>query len=220
MQFLGYLRKIIHARQAEPQDDLISGLLQAQNDGDQLSEDELVAMLFLLLVAGHETTVNLIGSGTLALLQDPAAMAQLRDNPAIIRTAVEELLRFSSPVAQADERYAREDITIQGVTIPRGELVYPVIASANRDETQFASPDTLDLTRDPNRHLAFGQGVHYCLGAPLARLEGAIAFNTLLRRLPDLKLAVPVSSLRYRPGIQLRGLEALPVTFERQREMA
>lgn len=209
--FMSYIRKLIKTRRARPQDDLTSALVQAEEAGDQLSEDELVAMIFLLLVAGHETTVNLIGNGTLALLEHRDQMAKLQNDPSLIKTAVEELLRYASPVETADERYAREEIRIQGVTIPRGELVYAGIASANRDERQFPNPDTLDITREPNRHLAFGQGIHYCLGAPLARLEGQIAINTLLRRIPDLRLAVPPEALRWNRGLVLRGLESLPV---------
>jgi cytochrome P450 PksS len=175
-----------------------------------LSEDELVAMVFLLLVAGHETTVNLIGNGTLALLLNPNQMNLLREDPALIKPAVEELLRYDCPLETATERYAREDLVVAGCTIPRGALVFAVLASANRDERQFCQPDTLDITRPDNRHLAFGQGVHYCLGAPLARLEGHIAINALLREFPKLKLAIPPERLPWRGGIVLRGLEALP----------
>src|SRR5439155_21995889 len=189
---------IITERRAKPQDDMISALARAEEAGDKLSEDELLAMVFLLLVAGHETTVNLIGNGTLALLQHPEQMAKLRDEPALIRSAVEELLRYTSPVETSTERYAREDVTIRGVTIPRGEMVFPVIASANRDERQFPNADRLDITREPNRHLSFGLGTHFCLGAPLARLEGQIAINTLLRRVPELQLAVAPAKLRWR----------------------
>ena len=170
-------------------------------------------MIFLLLVAGFETTVNLIGNGTLALLEHPAEMRRLRDDPSLLPSAVEELLRYDGPLETATERYAIEDVTMGGATIPRGALVYAVLGSANRDERQFPDPDALDLTREPNRHLAFGLGVHYCLGAPLARLEGQIAFGTLLRRIPDLRLAVPRAALRWRRGLVLRGLESLPVEF-------
>jgi cytochrome P450 len=195
---------------------LISALVEAHESNDQLSEDELIGMIFLMLVAGHETTVNLIGNGTLALLEHPDQWTLLRDNPSLIKSAVEELLRYTSPVETADERYAREDVTIAGVAIPRGSLVYGVIASANRDPQQFENPDALDITRENNKHLAFSQGIHYCLGAPLARMEGQIAFNTLVCRLPDLRLAEPVESLRWRPSQMLRGLEALPVKFTPQ----
>ena len=139
-------------------------------------------------------------------------MERLRADPTLIKSAVEELLRYDSPLETATERYAREDVTVAGVTIPRGGLVYAVLASANRDERQFPDPDVLDIAREPNRHLSFGLGPHYCLGAPLARLEGQIAIGTLLRRLPDLRLAVTPESLRWRRGLVLRGLEALPVT--------
>jgi cytochrome P450 len=208
-----YIRKIIKKRRANPQDDLVSALAQAEESGDTLSEDELLAMVFLLLVAGHETTVNLIGNGTLALLEHSDQMERLRNDPALIKSAVEELLRYTSPVELATERYARQDVTIAGVTIKSGEMVFAVIASANRDERQFTNPDSLDIGREPNKHLAFGLGNHFCLGAPLARLEGQIAISTLLRRIPDLRLTVAASALRWRPGLLLRGLESLPVAF-------
>jgi cytochrome P450 len=181
-----------------------------------LSEDELLAMFVLLLVAGHETTVNLIGNGTLALLQHADQLERLRDDPALIKPGVEELLRYDGPLLTATERYAREDAAIRDVTIPRGERVFASLASADRDESQFPSPDALDLAREPNRHVAFGLGLHYCLGAPLARLEGQIALQTLIHRLPDLRLAVPPAALRRRPGLLLNALEALPVVFSRR----
>jgi cytochrome P450 PksS len=208
-----YIRKIVRKRRSAPRDDLVSALAQAEEAGDTLSEDELLAMVFLLLVAGHETTVNLIGNGTLALLEHPDQLDKLRNDPALIKPAMEELLRYTSPVEMATERYAREDVTVAGVTIPRGEMVYAVIASANRDERHFSDPDTLDLTREPNKHLAFGLGPHFCLGAPLARLEGQIAIKTLLRRAPDLRLAAAPDVPRWRRGLLLRGLESLPVAF-------
>lgn len=211
--FMRYIRKIIKKRRADPRDDLVSALVRAEEAGDTLNEDEMVSMILLLLVAGHETTVNLIGNGTLALLQHPDQMEKLRNDPALIKPALEELLRYASPVVATTERYAYEDATISGVSVTRGEMVFAVIASANRDERQFANPDKLDITREPNRHLSFGLGNHFCLGASLARLEGQIAINTLLRRLPDLRLAVAPDELRWRPGLILRGLEALPVVF-------
>jgi cytochrome P450 len=214
--FARYIRKLIEMRKAEPGDDLVSGLVQAREADDRLSEDELIAMIFLLLVAGHETTVNLIGNGLLALLQHPPQMVRLRDDPDLIKPAVEELLRYDSTV-QMNERYAREEVTLSGMAIARGETVYPVFGSANRDERQFERPDDLDITRDPNRHLAFGQGAHYCLGAPLARMEGQIAINTLLRRFPELRLDAPPDALRRRPGFALRGLASLPLVFSRRR---
>ena len=216
--FLRYIRRLVQTRRADPQDDLVSALVQVREAGDQLSEDELLAMVSLLLIAGHETTVNLIGNGMLALMEHQEQMDRLRDDPRLIRPAVEELLRFDGPLETATERYARVDVTLAGVTIPRGEMVFAVLASANRDERQFDHADTLDLAREPNRHLAFGQGVHFCLGAPLARLEGQIAINTLLRRIPDVRLAVPPQALRRRPGLVLHGLKSLPVVFSRRSE--
>jgi cytochrome P450 len=211
-----YIRSLVKARRVKPEDDLISALVRAEEAGDQLSEDELLAMIVLLLVAGHETTVNLIGNGVRALLESPDQLSRLRDDPALIKSGIEELLRHSGPLETATERYPREDTSVAGVKIPRSELVFAVLASANRDEQQFEHADRLDLGREPNPHVAFGQGVHYCLGAPLARLEGQIAISTLLRRMPDLKLATPPNGLRWRRGLVLRGLEALPVEFSKQ----
>jgi cytochrome P450 PksS len=211
LAFMRYIRWLVRLRRADPQDDLVSALVQAEEAGDHLSEDELLAMIALLLIAGHETTVNLIGNGTLALLQHPQPLERLRAEPAQIKTAVEELLRYTSPVDMSTERFACEDVEIAGATIPRGSLVLGVIGSANRDERQFTNPDTLDIARDPNRHLAFGQGAHYCVGAPLARMEGQIAINTLLRRCSNLRLAQAPERLRWRRGLVLRGLESLPL---------
>jgi cytochrome P450 len=209
--FMRYLRHLIVLRKAEPRDDLLTALVQAEEGGDALTQHELVAMIFLLLIAGHETTVNLIGNGVLALTQHPEQWEMLRRDPALVKPAIEELLRFSSPVFIATDRYAREDAEIAGTTIPRGALVYAVLGSANRDHAQFPDADTLDLTRTPNRHLAFGQGIHYCLGAPLARLEGQIAFTTLLERMPNLQLATAPDALRWRSGVFVRGVHALPL---------
>jgi cytochrome P450 len=217
LAFMRYIRKLIEIRPSHPADDLLTALVHAEEAGDQMSQDELLAMVFLLLVAGHETTVNLIGNGTLALLEFPDQMEKLRNEPGMIKFAVEELLRFHSPLETATERFAREVLTLAGVVIPRGALVYAVLASANRDESQFENPDTLDLARANNKHLSFGLGAHYCLGAPLARLEGQIAINTLLRRLPELRLAIPHHKLQWRKGLVLRGLEALPVEFPKER---
>lgn len=212
-RFLRYQRGLIAYRRANPGDDLITALIQAEDaeGGDALNEEELVAMVTILLIAGHETTVNLIGNGTLALLQHRDQWDALRDDPALIKTGVEELMRFYSPVEMATERYARADVEIEGVTIPRGELTLGVLASANHDAAHFDNPDALDITRQNNRHLAFGQGIHYCVGAPLARLEGSIALNTLIRRMPGLKLAAREDQLVWRPGLLLRGLNKLPV---------
>jgi cytochrome P450 PksS len=209
-----YLRSFIEERRSAPRDDLISALVQAEEAGDTLTADEILGMVFLLLVAGHETTVNLISGGTLALLRHPEQLDLLKREPEThMETAVEELLRFVSPVEIATERYAREEVAFAETTIPRGALVLTALGSANRDDRQFSDPDTLDITRTPNRHVAFGQGVHYCLGAPLARLEAQIAFETLLRRCPDLRLAVPAERLRWRHGLFLRGVKTLPLVF-------
>jgi cytochrome P450 len=211
--FIRYLRRFFNRRRRDPQDDLATALIRAEEAGDKLSEDELLAMVFLLLIAGHETTVNLIGNGMLALLEHPEARNRLRREPGLIKTAVEELLRFTSPVLMTTERYAREEVKLHGLTIPRGGMTLGVIGSANRDGSVFENPDKLDITREPNRHLSFGQGMHFCLGAPLARLEAEIAINTLLRRIPDLQLSVPTEYLRWRPSMLLRGLESLPISF-------
>lgn len=211
--FATYFRALFADKRANPQDDLVTALLLAEEEGDVLSEDELVAMVFLLLIAGHETTVNLIGNGMLALLRHPDQLRLLRDDPTLISPAVEELLRYDGPVETSTLRYAAMDIEIDGVTIPKGEIVLVVLASANRDADHFADADRLDITRTDNRHLAFGRGVHFCLGAALARLEGQIAIATLIRRLPELRLAVPIDQLEWRPGILLRGLRALPIVF-------
>lgn len=211
-KFIRYLRQFFKLRRREPQDDLVTALIKAEEAGDKLNEDELLAMVFLLLIAGQETTVNLIGNGTLALIENPDEMSKLRSDPALAKPAVEELLRYTAPVLMTSERYALENAVVHGVTIPRGEMTLGVIGSANRDETVFDKPNELLITRDPNKHLSFGQGIHFCLGAPLARMEAQIAFTTLLRRLPHLRLNNP-SSLRWRPSMILRGLESLPVMF-------
>jgi len=212
--FIRYVRSLVGARRTNPENDLISELALAEQAGDRLSEEELLAMIVLLLVAGHETTVNLIGNGVLALLENPDQLDRLHNDPALIKSGVEELLRHSGPLETATERYPREDTSVAGVTIPRGELVFAVLASANRDEQQFENPDRLDLGRESNPHVAFGYGMHYCLGASLARLEAQIAIATLFRRVPSLKLALPSNSLRWKRGLVLRGLESLPVRFD------
>jgi len=215
LSFVRYLRKLVERRRVHPQDDLITALIRAEEAGYKLSRDELLAMAFLLLVAGHETTVNLIASGTLALLEHPEQMKRLRrGEPSLTKSAVEELLRYTSPVEMATERYPREDVEIEGTTIPRGELVLAVLGSANRDERHFEDPNVLNLARDPNRHLAFGRGgVHHCLGAPLARMEGQIAISAFLRHFPRARLAVASESLRWRRGVFLRGLQRLPLVL-------
>jgi cytochrome P450 len=215
--FLRYIRSQVEARRSTPQGDFLSALVAVEESGERLSTDELVAMVFLLLIAGHETTVNLIGNGILTLLQHPDQMARLREAPTGIETAVEELLRYAGPLDTATERFAREDISFGDITIPRDAVVYPVLASANRDERQFNAPNTLDLARHPNRHVAFGHGIHFCLGAPLARLEAQLAIRTLLQRTDALRLAIPQDAIRWRQGLVLRGVKTLPVKMEWRR---
>ncbi|MBT2392155.1 cytochrome P450 [Streptomyces sp. ISL-1] len=207
-----YLTGLLEAKRARPGDDLLSALITARDEEQRLDEDELIAMAFLLLAAGYITTVNLIGGGIAVLLAHPGQMEMLRDDPALLPGAIEELLRYDGPVSPGIARFAREDVSIAGVAIPRGATVLIASAIADRDPGQFPDPDDLDITRQDNAHLAFGHGIHYCLGAPLARLEGQVAIGTVLRRLPGLALAVPPGELRWRPG-GLRGPERLPVTF-------
>ena len=211
--FVRYVRSLVRLRRARPQDDLIGGLIMAEEAGDRLTEDELVSMILLLLVAGHETTVNLIGNGTLALLENPEQMDRLRANPALIPSAVEEFARYYSPVDYANIRWTREDVSIGSVRLSGGEGLMACISSANRDESKFERPDVLDIAREPNRHIAFGQGMHHCLGVFLARTEAQVAFTTLLRRCPELRLTAPRDSLRWKSSFFLRGLESLPVSL-------
>ncbi|MFE5624313.1 cytochrome P450 [Streptomyces virginiae] len=207
-----YVTDLIRAKRAHPGDDLLSGLITARDEEARLSEDELIAMVFLLLAAGYITTVNLISGGIAMLLAHPGQLDLLRSDPELLGSAVEEFLRYDGPVSPGIARFAREDVEIAGVTVPRGATVLIASAIADRDPARFPDPDRLDITRPDNAHLAFGHGVHYCLGAPLARLEGLIAIGTALRRLPGLALAVPPDEIRWRPG-GLRGPLSLPVTF-------
>ncbi|QBD81126.1 cytochrome P450 [Ktedonosporobacter rubrisoli] len=211
--FLNYLFALIEQKRESPADDLISRLVQAEEAGDQLSADELVSMIFLLIIAGHETTTNFIGNAVLALLQHPDQMRALQEDPTLLQGAIEELLRYDTPVFSTTNRWAREDLEIGGQQIRRGELVLLQLASTNHDEQIFQDADTLDLRRQANQHLSFGKGIHYCLGAPLARLEGQIAISTLLRRMPNLRLAVDPHTLTRRPAILIHALEKLPVAF-------
>ena len=211
--FADYLRAMFEEKRKNPEDDLISALVRAEEAGDKLSEDELLGTVFLLLVAGYETTVHLIGNGTLALLQHPDQLQKLRDDPSLIKAAIEELLRWEPLLQWGTERFAREDVAIGETVIPEGEMVLAVIAAANHDPERFPEPNTLDITRTDNKHLTFGKGIHYCLGAPLARMEGQIAIGTLLQRMPNLRLKGSPKVLKRRPELILRGLEELPVEF-------
>ena len=205
-----YFRGLIAERRRRPKADLLSDLIAAEEQGDKLTEGELMATVLLLFVAGHETTVNLIGNGTLALLRHPVELRALRADPGLIGSAVEELLRYDGPV-QRTGRMPNTDVALGGRTIPKGALVLGLIGAANRDPAHFPDPDRLDVTRGDNRHLAFGWGIHFCLGAPLARLEAQIAILALVRRLP--RLALATARLEWRRASTLRGLTALPVTF-------
>src|SRR6266581_1934644 len=205
-----YFRELIAERRSFPRSDVLSGLIAAEEAGDKLSEEELLATCILLLVAGHETTVNLIGNGTLALLRHPDQLRRLRENPGLIGSAVEELLRYDGPV-QRTARIPSADVRFDGLTIGKGEMVMPFIGAADRDPAQFPDPDRLDITRTDNRHIAFGWGIHFCLGAPLARVEGQLAINTLVQRLP--KLALAIDRPEDRQSLTLRGLTTLPVGF-------
>jgi cytochrome P450 len=206
-----YLTDLVAAKRQEPADDLLSALIAARDEEDFLDEREMIGMLVLLLVAGHETTTNLLASGMLALFTHPAQLSRLRADPALLPGAVEELLRFVNPINHASERFALEPVPIAGVTIPPREWVVCATFSANHDPARFPDPGQLDLSRDAGGHLAFGHGIHFCLGAPLARLEGEVAFGALLARFPALSLAVPVSELRWRPSSVIHGLASLPV---------
>jgi cytochrome P450 len=206
-----YLQKLVEIKRTTPADDLISALVAVRDGGDRLSQEELTSMVFLILIAGHETTVNLIGNGVVALLTHPEQLTLLHAQPDLLPAAVEELLRFDGPLQVATSRFTAEPVDIGGVTIPCGEIVIAGLLAANRDPGCHAQPDVLDITRSDNPHLAFGHGIHHCLGAPLARLEGRIALGTLLARFPRLGLAVPAEQLTWRPGVLINGLDALPV---------
>ena len=203
-----YLVPIISQRKADPRDDIISALAQAEEEGDRLTEREVLIMLRLLLVAGNETTTNLIGNGMLALLRHPDQMAALRQDPGLIPSAVEELLRFDSPV-QVDMRSVLDDCEVNGFRVRRGESVVTLLGAANRDPDRFAAPDRLDVRRGDRNHLAFGRGIHHCLGAPLARLEGRVVLEALVERFASLRLLEDRPA--FRSSVVLRGLVSLPV---------
>ncbi|MFJ7931816.1 cytochrome P450 [Peribacillus sp. NPDC096622] len=209
-QFIRYLEKIIEKRKKNPSDDIISGLIIAEENGDMLSHKELLSMLFLLIVAGHETTVNLIGNGMLALLQHRDQLEKLKDHPEYMKTAIEEFLRFTNPVEFATSRYAVEDFIFRDQEIKKGDFIFLGLAAANRDPDQFINPNKLDITRNPNKHLAFGNGIHFCLGAPLARLEGQVAFQQLIQNFPDITLRSDIE-IKWRHSEIFRGLESLPI---------
>ncbi|WP_116214529.1 cytochrome P450 family protein [Streptomyces olivoreticuli] len=210
-----YLTELVAAKREEPGDDLLSALIRTTDeDGDRLSPDELLGMAWLLLVAGHETTVNLISNGVLALLQHPDQLAELRADPGLLENAVEEMLRYDGPVETPTYRFTTEPVEIGGVSIPGGgALVLPVLADADRDPARFPEPHRFDIRRDARGHVAFGHGIHYCLGAPLARLEARIAIRSLLERFPELALDVHPGALAWREGLLIRGPRWVPVRF-------
>jgi cytochrome P450 len=208
-----YFRGLLAQRREHPREDLLSGLAAVRESGSALSEGELLTTCILLYVAGHETTMDLIGNGTLALTRNPDQLKKFREDPSIAASAVEELLRFDPPT-QMTRRTALEDVELDGHLIRQGEQVVLMRGAANRDPAAFHNPDDLDLTREDNKHVAFDGGIHFCLGAPLARLEGRIAFTTLVRRAPHLELAIDEAGLRYRDNLVIRGLVDLPIRLK------
>jgi len=211
---IDYVRRLIERRRDDPAEDILTGLLHPADDGDRLSDDEILAMVFLLVSAGYETTYTVIANGVAALLTHPDQLARLKAQPDLIAPAVEEILRYTGTIGGTKPNFASEDVELRGVPIPRGAIVIPLLASANRDPEAFENPDTFDITRSPNFHLAFSKGQHFCLGANLARMEIRVAIANLIRRFPDLRLAVDPDELEF---VQLpfwRRLNALPVTLD------
>jgi len=208
-QFIMYFAVLIEKRRAEPKDDLLSALIAAEEGGERLSTEELFALCVLVFIAGHETTQSLIGNGLLALLRNRDQFELLKSDNALMRNAIEELLRYDSPV-QLTARTALEDIDVAGVTVKKGQQVVVLLGAGNRDPEQFADPDKLDITRPKPQVVSFGAGVHFCLGAPLARLEAQIAFTELLKRFPDMELA---AEPEWRNTLTLHGMNSLKVKF-------
>ncbi|MEV5807222.1 cytochrome P450 family protein [Streptomyces parvulus] len=208
---LEYSRTLIGKKRREPQDDLLSDLISVRDGGDSLTEDELTSMIFLLLLAGHETTVNLLANGVRALLTHPDQLVLLRSRPELLESAIEEILRHDGPVQTTLPYLTTEPVEVGDVTLPKGATVLFALMAANRDDGHFSSSGTLDITRDEQTHMSFGHGLHHCLGAPLARTEARIAFRALLDRFPGLRLAVPAQDLMRAPSMVLNGLAELPV---------
>ncbi len=211
--FVGYLRKIFDLRRKNPQQDMITALLQAEEAGDRLSTEELFSMVVLLIIAGHETTVTLIGNAVVTMLTHPDVLERLKQHPEDMPKAIEEFLRYASPVYRSVTRWATEDVILGDRKINRGDMVIAILGSANRDETHYVQASELDIDRDNRDQMAFGRGIHYCLGAPLARLEAEIALNTLLKRMPNLRLATSLDSLVYRETPLFLAYEHIPVSF-------
>ncbi|WP_371667121.1 cytochrome P450 [Streptomyces sp. NBC_00289] len=210
---LAFFTELLAAKRAAPTDDLLSALIAVRDDADRLTEDELMSLAFLILFAGYENTVHLIGNAALALLSHPDQLAELRTDPGRLGPAVEELARYDGPAPLAIRRFPTEDVTIGGVSIPAGETVLLSLAAAHRDPRRFSEPDRLDIGRDATAHLALGHGIHYCLGAPLARMETEIALAALLDRFPGLALDLPPDGPRWRPSMRAHGLLSLPVRY-------
>ncbi|SMF83440.1 Cytochrome P450 [Paenibacillus uliginis N3/975] len=213
-EFVQYLGEWFANVRENPGDDMISQLIISEEQGDRLSEEELYGVVTLMIIAGHETTVNLIGNGVLALLEHPEQRKLLQEQPDLIHGAIEEMLRYNGPVEFSTSRWATEDFEFRGQMMKRGDLVIVALDSANRDPEQFNDPDIFDITRNKSKHLAFGKGIHLCLGAPLARLEGEIAINTLLRRFPNIELRSDIQELEWRPGMIVRGVKEIPLSIK------
>ncbi|MDH3306488.1 MAG: cytochrome P450 [Acidimicrobiia bacterium] len=210
-EFIAYMNDQIDQRRSQPADDLITHLVHHEDEGDRLDHAETLSMILLLLIAGHETTVNLIGNGMLALLDHPDELQRLRADPGLVAGAIEEMLRYDGPVEIATIRWAFEDVEIGGVTIPAGEIVVPVLSAANRDPAVFENPGRFDASRPDNRHIAFGSGIHQCLGAPLARLEATVAFPRLLARAVRLEAGCDTDDLPWNEALFLRGVKWMPL---------
>ncbi|MEY9996119.1 cytochrome P450 [Streptomyces sp. V4I8] len=206
-----FTEALIDAKNANPGEDMFSALVQATEDGDRLTKSELVAMVFLLVVAGHDTTLSMIGNAVHALLRNPDQLALLKSDPSLLPNAVDEMLRYEGPVGLATFRFTTDDIPLNGVTIPGGEIVVVALGSANRDAEKFENPDELDITRRISGNLAFGHGIHYCAGAPLGRLQVEIGVGRLLRRFPDLSFAADPDTFRWKASTIMHGLVELPV---------
>ncbi|MEP7084217.1 MAG: cytochrome P450 [Betaproteobacteria bacterium] len=212
-ELAGYVRCLIDTKEANPGDDMVSRIIEEHVRTGKLSREDFAEIGAMILRAGHDTTTNMIGMGTLLLFQNDELRRQLTADPALIENAVDELLRFVSPVQFSPRRVALEDVEIGGVTIPKGEGLFMLLGSANRDEAIFECPERLDALRDASRHLAFGFGIHQCLGQMLARFELQIMFEAILRRLPGLRLAVPLEDIRFKHDMQIYGVHNLPVAW-------
>jgi len=208
-----FVEQLIEDKRKNPQDDILTALIHAEEDGETLTKDELISMVFLLIIAGYETTVHLITNAVVTLLTHPDQLEMLRNDMSLMESAIEEILRYHGPIEGTKPHYPTEDVTLHGVTIPKGKMIATLLGAANHDERVFENPEIFDITRDPNPHLGFGRGIHYCLGAPLARLETKIALTALLERNPNLGLAVPADELEVQQIPSWHRYQSLPVTF-------